>query len=277
MERTEFEVTAPSLNAARALIEQKLREAFSAYKYEKSEVVLSDGEPRSIVCTAATTDEAYAEAQRQVDSSEELTARSVLRQPTSSKAQVSAFDESGAHRAALAAAESGSRVVAVSVESVGSKGWIGIGRKPNRYTVEVLTEARVEVLCQGPARIKVTAFRVEPAIAPNARGANPLVHLAILTNRPIPAGKEGSWVSQIVQMKCKYGMYTALMDNSPVVKFSVFDTPDYNNANAIIPVLLFNGHIDGPEDIRKLTFGDFSDGSSGIRGGIVARFKYPLP
>ena len=106
---------------------------------------------------------------------------------------------------------------------------------------------------------------------------NTIWALSIVTNRAIPMNQADAWVKQVIRMKCKYGIYEDLMEaRDTKIGFAVAGDIDFQNPMAVVPVLLLAEQLSSSAEIPSLTFGDFSDTSSGIRGCVVAHFRRPL-
>ena len=161
--------------------------------------------------------------------------------------------------------------IALAIALVGAiiLGWI-LTQKRKSGTIPSSSTSRVSTATSSPAPAN-KRIDLSPSRPPNTIQA-----LSIVTNRAIPNGQAEAWVQQIVKMTCKYGVYEKLMEKTTKIGFAVAGDINFLSPTAVIPTLLLSEHISEGSDISKLTFGDFNDSSSGIRGCVVAHFRYEL-
>jgi len=136
-----IEVEAESLDEARNKIESQIPQGLSI----RSENIISDGKPKTAKGIAETMEEAYAKAQNEVPKDANILGKKELAHPDRKVVMVEAVGE---HTAKVRAKnESGSTAIikAIKLVTPGSKGFLGIWKKPNQYEVEVLHQAIVEI------------------------------------------------------------------------------------------------------------------------------------
>ncbi len=161
MEEMTFTVEEDSLEEARDEIKHQLPEGYKLL----SEKILSDGKPETIKGSGDTTEAAFSEVlshrppnsqileKKEISPSQEMILNVVVK----------AFDE---HDAQSSAEQSVTKqrkhkitTKAVKLTAGGAKGFLGIGRKPNQYEVELIDHipATVEVIFRTKVRISATA------------------------------------------------------------------------------------------------------------------------
>jgi tetratricopeptide (TPR) repeat protein len=124
-----------------------------------AEHILVDGNPKMLSAAGETIEQAFANAQHELSPTVEVIARKELSAPERRRITVEAFDENSA----LATAESQLReqfgpnwsIQGLKLNTGGTKGFLGMGKKPNRYDVELFHQATVEVTYKPKAKIAV--------------------------------------------------------------------------------------------------------------------------
>jgi len=118
-----------------------------------SQRVLSDGEPKTVRAMAETTEVAYEKVKTDVPEGAEVLGEVEVTPPGSRTVDVKAFDELAAKE--LADKERRPTEVLGLCELVvqGSKGLMGIGKKPNSYRVAIQQQSVVEIRYKRKARI----------------------------------------------------------------------------------------------------------------------------
>jgi acyl carrier protein len=159
MARKMVEVEAESLEEARKQVESQLPRGFSVL----SEQVISDDRPKTVNAVAETTEAAFAKAQGEIPNNADILDKKELAAPERRLVSVEAADEENAKSIAHSRArrEFGSTAVVKSLRlmNAGSKGFLGIGAKPNQYQAEILQQGIVEVTYKTQAKIRAEIGR----------------------------------------------------------------------------------------------------------------------
>lgn len=146
----------PSLEEAKANLKEQIPRGFLVV----SETIDSDGAPRSVVATADTAETAFAEASKQVPEGAAIRERKETVSSERVTITVEAFDDQVAAEKAKAEASSRlgrtGQVATVRRATTGSGGFLGIGKKPHGYQVEIFRQASVEITYALPALINAT-------------------------------------------------------------------------------------------------------------------------
>ncbi len=138
------EIEAESLEEARNKIGSQIPEGFRQF----SEEIISDGKPRTVTAFGVTTEGAFKQALSQVPSGVSVSQKKEVVPPEHSIIIVEAFDEHTATSEAWRQAcfAYGHRIVkSVKLLIAGRRGFLGVGKKPNKYEAEILQEAVVEI------------------------------------------------------------------------------------------------------------------------------------
>lgn len=146
-----IEVEAESLDEARKQVESQLPQGF----FVCSEKVISDGKPRTEKGIAETIEDAYARAQSVVPSGATVVETKELARPERKVYTVEAYDEQSAGVRAKNKSGGTAIIKAIRLVTSGSKGFLGIGKKPNQYEVEMLHQAVVEITYKTKSKISV--------------------------------------------------------------------------------------------------------------------------
>jgi hypothetical protein len=124
-----------------------------------SEHILSDGKPVTVRSSADTVDDAYVKAQSRIPANAEVVEKKVITAPERITITIDAFTEQDAWSSArfeartqFGSSEKGeARNVRLTV--AGSKGFLGIGKKPNHYGAEIFLPAYVEITYRTRAKV----------------------------------------------------------------------------------------------------------------------------
>lgn len=146
-----IEVEADSLSEARNKVKAKVPEGFEIL----SEKILSDGKIESIRAIADTTEAAYEEALSRLPSEVEVVEKKKLKAPYQKTIVVEAFDEQSARAKVEKEITKTARIVNVNLLKQGKKGFLGMGKKPNRYEFQVFQQAIVTIGYKKKAKIRV--------------------------------------------------------------------------------------------------------------------------
>lgn len=154
-----IEVEADSLEEAREQVRSQIPEGFSLL----SEEIISDGLPTTVEVVADTLDEALEKAQAALPDGAHILGQRELAVPERIAITVEAFTETGARMEADHRLGAGKAVVkSVRMTAAGSRGFLGFGKTPNRYEVEVVRRAVLEITYRTKARISAQAGRTPP-------------------------------------------------------------------------------------------------------------------
>ncbi len=139
---------------------EKLRRNLPAGAELVSERILCDGRPQNLTACADTTEKALEKARRQIDREAVILEEKVLTAPERKVVLIEAFDQPSAAASAARQAQNllpGSNTTVRSLERVaaGSRGVLGMGKRPDRYEAVLLRQAEVAITYQG--RVKITA------------------------------------------------------------------------------------------------------------------------
>ncbi|MBZ0320967.1 MAG: hypothetical protein K8L91_31420 [Anaerolineae bacterium] len=134
-----IEIEANTLEEAHAQLKAQLAQGFLLPKIE----VISQGQGETLSGSAKTLNESWEKVRSQIPPGAEVIQERVVYEPQVSKVSVSALDETSAknsHRLAR-----NEEFVAIRLVKEGSKGMLGIGKKPNSYEIETRRLALVEI------------------------------------------------------------------------------------------------------------------------------------
>lgn len=217
-------------------------------------------------------EDAMQRAESALPSGATVLSREIAEQRSTLEREIQAFDLKDANEKAAGLWGSKVKVEQVVLQHAGVRGFLGIGRKPGLYKVVGALPAIARIEFDWKVRITAHLEPDTPTVTKNTIWA-----ISIVTNRAIPMHQAEAWVKQVIRMRCKYGVYEDLMESRDTkFGFAVAGEIDFQNPTAVIPALLLAEQLSGPDEVSKLTFGDFSDTTSGIRGCVVAHFRRPL-
>ena len=146
-----IEVDADSLEEARKKAESQVPEDLQII----SEEILSDGKPRCITGIADTIEAAFEEAESKLPAAVESIDRKQLNAPVKKVTIVEATDEQTARAQVEQSISSSARIESTKLKEIGKKGFLGMGKKPNTYEVQVFERAVVEIKYKKKAKIRV--------------------------------------------------------------------------------------------------------------------------
>ncbi|RPI24282.1 MAG: hypothetical protein EHM61_17550 [Acidobacteria bacterium] len=170
-------------------------EAPAGYEILQTEV-LAEAKEDTITCSAGTTESAFSKARHKVPKGANLTDQTELRQAGSETLTVDAADEAAARAQVERQIEEGTKIQFVKLESAGSNGFLGFGKKPNRYKAQVFHPALVRIGYRVTA--KVSATLMSNQAAGEARSA--VQELIDLHHQSDPAGSGGGAREQMRQV-----------------------------------------------------------------------------
>lgn len=151
MERETFEVEAPTLEQARAQARAKV----PAGRYVVEEEVIRPGGAETVRGIADSVERAAAQAQAKVPPGARVVGTRTIQEPGEQEVTVAAESEQAARRDVQSKLEEGCEVVRVELDKPGSRGLLGLGRRPNEYRVVVRRSAIVELEYTSDAKIRV--------------------------------------------------------------------------------------------------------------------------
>jgi len=125
------------------------------------EEVLSDGSPRRAAGGGPTPEDALRQARGLVPDEAEILDEQLVAEPGDVSFTVEAFTESDARTRAESSIRPGDIVTGVALQTEGSKGFLGIGRRPAVYKAAVRQVAHAEVTFRTRARIRGLVVTLE--------------------------------------------------------------------------------------------------------------------
>ena len=158
-------VEAVSVDQALSQLHSETPEGYEILQTE----ILSDAKADTITSSAPTTEAAFGKARHKLPKGASVTEEKELRQPGSETVTVQAPDETSARAQVEGQIEEGTKIQFLKLESEGSSGFLGIGKKPRRYRAQLFHPAVVSVSYQ--ARAKVSATLMSRAAAEQATAA----------------------------------------------------------------------------------------------------------
>jgi acyl carrier protein len=149
-----IEIEAESLEEAKEQVKSQTPKGFCVL----SEQVIADGRPKTVQAVAETLEAAFAKAHSEIPDNANILEQKELALPERKVISVEASDETNAQSSAglRAKQEFGSTAIVKSLRLIaaGSKGFLGIGAKPDQYEAEILQQAVVEVTYKTKAKIR---------------------------------------------------------------------------------------------------------------------------
>lgn len=149
MTQKTIEIEAETLEEARKQLQTQIPQGFSML----SEEVISNGKPKTVEAVALTLEAAFTKAHSQVPSNADIIDKKEIAAPESKVVIVEAFDEQSARRQLGNQPVDTARIIGSRLVASGSRGFLGIGKKPNQYEVEVLHQAVVKITYKMKAKI----------------------------------------------------------------------------------------------------------------------------
>lgn len=148
----EIEVEANTLEEAKALLKKRIPKGLELL----SEQVLSDGTQKTLKGVANTMEAALKQAQSEVPSGAQITGQREAAYPEEKTITIEAFDEDSAKAQAKNEVSDTALVRSADLIAAGKRGFLGIGKKPNRYDVHISQLAVAEVTFKEKARLRAT-------------------------------------------------------------------------------------------------------------------------
>ncbi len=150
-----LEIEADSLEETRRIAGERIPTGFHFWNEE----VLEDGKPKSVAASADTEDAALAAAQAlvaaAVQGGKATTISSQIRVPPGRRTiETEAWDEASARKQAEGKIDRTARIEASRIKRPGKPGFLGLGRKPALYEIDVFQCAVAAAEYKVPARIR---------------------------------------------------------------------------------------------------------------------------
>lgn len=141
-------------------IREKLQVKGSYYFFSKK--TLSDGKEKVSKAVTDTIEDASAEAKKGVPSNAKIVKETILIKPYTKTIPVQAFDELTARNKVKNEIDSTARIEDCKMTTEGRKGFLGIGKTPNIYSVTIFQPAVVEITFQRKVKIQVEVSEKVP-------------------------------------------------------------------------------------------------------------------
>ncbi|GAH39302.1 unnamed protein product, partial [marine sediment metagenome] len=141
-----IEVEAETLEEARQKVKSQIPEGYAL----RSEQIISSGREKTVQAVANTTEEAFAKARGKILAGVKIIEEKELNAPERNIITVETFYPKNIaenHVWSEARRQLGDKAEVKNVEllTVGSKGFLGMGKKPNVYQAEIYKQARVGI------------------------------------------------------------------------------------------------------------------------------------
>lgn len=133
-----YEAKGKSLAEAKKIIESKLDNGDDIVQQE----TISDGKKESVTYKGDTVEAAFTVAKSQIPSDAEIKDEITLSDSSTTTLELNAFNEADIKELV----PSGDKILSISKIQSGKKGFLGIGKTPHSYKVDILTPAKVEVI-----------------------------------------------------------------------------------------------------------------------------------
>jgi len=152
MENKVMEIEATSLNAAREQAKANITKKGLRIVSEK---ILSDGKEQTVNAVADSVSAAFEIARGKIPEGAQVLKEHEMILPSQKSMEVEAFDEKNARTLARQMVDSTARIETLTMKKIGKKGFLGIGKKPHLYQVDISQPAVVSISFQLKARIRV--------------------------------------------------------------------------------------------------------------------------
>jgi hypothetical protein len=146
-----IEVEAESLQEARKQIRSQIPQGLSIL----SEKIISDGKPKTAKGLSEKTEEAFMKAQNEVPSGAVIMDKKELAKPESKSLIIEEYNESGVRKHLEKQYGDSVIIKVIKLVTSGKKGFLGIGKKPSQYEVELLHKAIIEITFKTKAKVSV--------------------------------------------------------------------------------------------------------------------------
>jgi len=157
------EIEATSLNEAQELLEKKVPEGLAVL----SRQILSDGKPVTLEAIADTEQDALADCRKRLPENAVVVDKKVDAKSSTRTLVFQADDEESARENAKTKMSDADTIKNLRVRDPGSKGFLGIGKKPRIYEVEISQPAGVHV--QITATTEKVRIRATLGVKPRAK------------------------------------------------------------------------------------------------------------
>jgi tetratricopeptide (TPR) repeat protein len=156
-----IEIEADWIDEAKRLAQAQVPEGYAIAKME----ILNAGKSQNIKATSTNIDEAYSIAERKIPPGYKIVKKQVINKPEKKKVTIEAFDLPSAEDLAKTKATNdygaSAYISNLRLITVGTKGFAGIGKKPNIYEVEIEQPATVEVSYQSKVKVRFGLLNTE--------------------------------------------------------------------------------------------------------------------
>ena len=150
--KKQVHATAETIEEARVKIQEQVPEGMAVI----SEKILSDGKPQVIEALGENVDAAFQEAESKKSEVANVIERKTVSEPQAKTITVEAFDESLAREAVKTHLSKYGKLIKVSIKTSGRRGFLGIGKKPHTYELELWEPAKVQVTVKSDVIIEST-------------------------------------------------------------------------------------------------------------------------
>jgi hypothetical protein len=165
MENEEFIVIqAKSIDEARRLLRAKVPDG----QFVVCDKVVSEKKPKAFPGVGDTEESAFVNAEQNIPSNADVAEKKLLTQPEPYKVTVEAFDEEVAKKQAKAQISDTASIKGISLGQRGRRGFLGFGKTPSRYEIDVWQPAVAEITVSVPAVIEAH-FLAESEAKPEIR------------------------------------------------------------------------------------------------------------
>lgn len=131
---------AETLSKAMAKLDQEIPSGFFLVDLQKSKQAELNKK-----ASADTIREAFDKAKKKIPNDAINIKENVVREPKKNIIKIIAFDEEKAQEAAMDKNVEAVNIVKIDMSEKGSRGFLGIGKKPNTYSIELLYQAIVKI------------------------------------------------------------------------------------------------------------------------------------
>lgn len=145
-----IEIEADSLEVAQRLIKARMGEG----AFLLNEEILTHGGRHTARANAETTERAFALAQARIPAAAEVVGQRELVPAARRTVTIEAHDPAAATLAAKAMLGPTETAEPPRLAEQGRRGWLGFGRRPSRYAVELVQPSIVEITYKRPARLR---------------------------------------------------------------------------------------------------------------------------
>lgn len=143
-------IEADSVEETRKIAESQQPKGFQI----STENIINDGKPVSIQTIANTAEEAYAKLQKKIPSDAEIIKREGLSRAGERTKEIEAFDEDTAKKSRKLKIKDFESFMTIEMIKEGSKGFLGMNKKPHLYRITISKRAKVKVIFKKKAKVE---------------------------------------------------------------------------------------------------------------------------